>query len=76
MRFVQSYGTALSLTGYQTMTRAVVNQVFSMLGTSYKQPDELTIEQSQQAKAQTPTGAIWRTLMNIWYSLILSFYHA
>lgn len=73
--FYNSYGTDISPTGRQTMNRAVVNSILTQYGTTWKQPDELTPEQAAAAKQSTPTGEIWRQILNLWYMLIIKFWY-
>jgi len=65
-----SYGESWGDKGYQTMTRPVVNQLFSKFGTSLKIPKPLTKEQIELARQDTPYGKIQRLIMNVWLALM------
>ncbi len=57
--------------GFQRMTRAVVNELFSKWGTSLKIPKPLTPSQLLLAKQSTPFGNLQRLIIQAWYNLSL-----
>lgn len=69
-----SYGSSWGDGGYQYMPREVVNREFSRFGTSLKIPSPLTQEQIKLAKEESPLGMIQRTIINMWFRLVLLLY--
>lgn len=64
-----SYGRAIGGNGYQKLYRSMVNDLLSRWGNSCKIPVELTKEQLELAKQETPLGRIQRQLINAFYAI-------
>jgi len=64
-----SYGRNIGENGYHRMYRPVVNELLSRWGNSCKIPTELTKEQRELAKLETPLGKIQRQLINAFYAI-------
>jgi hypothetical protein len=63
-----SYGQAYGEGGLHYFPREVVNREFTISGTTLKIVKPLTKAQIEEAKKQTPLGALWRLLLTAWYN--------
>lgn len=68
-----SYGNAFGDHGFQYMPRSVINRDFALWGTGLFVFRDLTPEQIELAKEETPFGQIQRAILQIWWMLAMRF---